>query len=103
MTSDARSIDGCTAAALSETLDLLGSPAAISTIAADCYWPKWDGPWWRMLLLHEAGLTRLIPRAPVRALATELADFVPFFALSPAEVPPGKDPVRDLACHCQLG
>ncbi len=104
MASDPRDREGAFAAALAETLDYLGSPAALAAVAADAYWPKWNGPWWRMLLLHELGLADRIPRPLARALASALAErFVPFFPSSPAQVPAGMDPIRNVACHCQLG
>lgn len=90
--------------ALGDTLAYLASPAAIDSIRADPYWPKWDAPWWRMTLLHELGLAHEIPQSAVRAMTREVADaYIPFFPLTLAEVPAGKDPVRDVACHCALG
>ena len=40
-------------AAIADSIHYLGSDAALESIAADTYWPKWSSPWWHMLLLHE--------------------------------------------------
>ncbi len=90
--------------ALDETLDSLRSPAALEALDADPYWPKWDGPWWRILLLHEMGLSHEIPEAIVERLVESLArHLLPTFPFRVEDVPPGKDPVANVACHCQLG
>ena len=39
----------------------LGSDDAARSVEADTYWPKWDSPWWHMLLLYELGEARRIP------------------------------------------
>jgi hypothetical protein len=91
-------------AALDETLAYLDSPGALASVQTDAYWPKWDSPWWRMLLLHELGLTHAIPERVVRALARALAtEYLPTFPFKLEDVPPGRDPARHVACHCQLG
>jgi hypothetical protein len=36
-----------------QSVDYLASCKALESIEADPYWPKWDSPWWQMLLLHE--------------------------------------------------
>src|SRR5579862_4586696 len=90
--------------ALAETIDYLASDEALRSLEADPYWPKWDSPWWRMVLLHELGIAAAIPARPVEALVRSLvANWLPFFPLTLAEIPAGKDPVRSVACHCALG
>ncbi|MEZ0231128.1 MAG: hypothetical protein ACAI25_21105 [Planctomycetota bacterium] len=90
--------------ALDETRRYLESERARATVAEDPYWPKWDSPWWRMLLLHEMGLAREIPSAVVEGLVTALATKVQhFFPIRAEEIPPGADPYRSFPCHCQLG
>ncbi len=90
--------------ALEETRRALASPAALESLAADPYWPKWESPWWRMLLLYEMGRAGDIPRPAVEALVEGLAThYLPTFPLRPEEIPPGKDPQRHVACHCALG
>lgn len=91
-------------AAYDETLRFLASPAALASLEADSYWPKWDSPWWRMALLCEMGLAREIPAGVVEALVRVVcAHYVTTFPFRIEDVPPGKDPVLDLSCHCQLG
>jgi hypothetical protein len=90
--------------ALAETIDSLASDETVRSLEADPYWPKWDGPWWRMVLLHELGIAGAIPKRAVETLTRSLtASWLPFFPLTLAEVPAGKDPVRSVACHCALG
>jgi hypothetical protein len=36
--------------------DYLQSDEALESIEKDPYWPKWNSPWWHMLLLHEIDL-----------------------------------------------
>lgn len=78
--------------------------ASTDAIRRDPYWPKWDGPWWRMTLLWEMGLAHRIPAATVREMTAALdRHCLHFFPIRDSEVPPGVDPVRQVACHCQLG
>jgi hypothetical protein len=89
---------------IDETLACLRSPEALESIAADPYWPKWDSPWWRILLLVEMGRAGLVPREPLDAIARAMTThFLPVFPFTPEEIPPGKDPVRHVLCHCALG
>lgn len=89
---------------IQDTLDYLGSDAALAALDADAYWPKWDGPWWHMLLLHEMGEAKRIPAATLERLVGAL-ERVPLkiFPVQPKEMPPGTDPYREVFCHCQLG
>jgi hypothetical protein len=82
----------------------LGSSAAIDCLAEDTYWPKWDAPWWHMLLLHEMGHTNLIPAGALRSLVEGLDSYpVKIFPIHPGDMPQGVDPHRGAPCHCQLG
>ncbi|HQT89378.1 MAG TPA: hypothetical protein PK677_12605 [Acidiphilium sp.] len=91
-----RAIDG--------SVRYLGSTLAIEALRESPYWPKWDQPWWHMLLLHEMGETARIPPVIVRAFVEALnATPVQIFPIWPGEAPEGADPYRDWACHCQLG
>ena len=75
------------------SLKYLNSEAALASLDQDIYWPKWDSPWWHMLLLHEMGETHSIPAAAAEALATHLTN-------SPStEFTSGED----CHCHCALG
>ena len=68
------------------------------------YWPKWDSPWWHMLLLHEAGEAPRIPDRAVAKMIERLDAFpIKIFPIQPGELPPGADPHRDVICHCALG
>lgn len=81
----------------------LGSDAALAAIALDPYWPKWDSPWWHMLLLHELGETRRIPARAAAAMVEGVDRFLHVFPIRPDEGPAGYDPYRDVPCHCALG
>lgn len=91
-------------ALVGQSLSYLASKEAFDSIAADAYWPKWNGPWWHMLLLHEMGLTGRIPEAVVERIVSALeSDYLTFFPFTADEVPSGVDPLNQVACHCQLG
>ncbi len=82
----------------------LDSDQAAASLAEDSYWPKWDSPWWQMLLLFELGEARRIPTRAVRAMVAAL-DALPMhtFPLRPEDWPPGLHPARHGSCHCALG
>lgn len=87
-----------------ESLDYLNSDAAFASIAADAYWPKWNSPWWHMLVLHEMGMTHKIPDRIVRAYVDALNRIpLKIFPILPTDIPDGVDPSRGSPCHCQLG
>ncbi|HEU0032256.1 MAG TPA: hypothetical protein VFQ53_16590 [Kofleriaceae bacterium] len=98
---DAAAVD---AAAVEGSAGYLASDAALDSIEADPYWPKWDSPWWHMVLLFELGEARRIPSAIVDAMVRRL-DAMPLhsFPIRPEDSPPGIDPDRDSSCHCALG
>ena len=90
--------------ALHETIDFLASDAGVAAITADPYWPKWDGPWWRMTLLWELGLAERIPPRAVRAMVSTLhTHYLRRFPESEDDLPPGMDIYRQSACHCMIG
>jgi hypothetical protein len=90
--------------AVQATLDYLGSPGALASVARDPYWPKWDSPWWHMALLHEIGLSPLIPAVLAQAMAAALqGHYLPTFPRVESEIPAGIDPYRQILCHCALG
>lgn len=82
----------------------LQSDAAIKSVEADPYWPKWDSPWWHMLLLHEMEETHKIPERLMKAYIASL-NRIPLktFPIQPEDMPEGVDPYRGSPCHCQLG
>lgn len=82
----------------------LSSSAALESLEADSYWPKWDAPWWHMLLLHEQGQSALIPVEAAHALVAALNRLpLKIFPTQPSDVPEGLDPFRDASCHCAIG
>lgn len=89
--------------AIAHSVRYLASDAAETSLAADIYWPKWDSPWWHMVLLFELGLARRIPERAVRAMLARL-DALPvkIFPLVPSDIPPGVDPFHT-SCHCAVG
>ena len=90
-------------AEIEHSVQYLAAPEAAQAFALDGYWPKWNGPWWHMLLLHEVGLAARIPQGAVEHLVAALRR-VPLttFPIRPEDVPPGVDPYA-CPCHCQLG
>jgi hypothetical protein len=88
--------------ALDHTLKYLSSPAAQASLQKNCYWPKWDSPWWHMLLLHEMGRARDIPPSALEALVESLdASPCKIFPIHPGELT--VDPHLETHCHCALG
>jgi len=87
-----------------QSIAYLSSQAAIKCVEADAYWPKWDSPWWHMLLLHEMGETKNIPKAIIGAYIDSLNRIpLKIFPIHPEDMPEGVDPYRGTPCHCQLG
>ncbi len=90
-------------AAIADSTAFLDSDAALHSIEADTYWPKWNSPWWHMLLLHELGEARRIPeRAVAKMIAGLNALPLKIFPIRPEDAP-GADLSRDCSCHCALG
>jgi len=90
--------------ALEATLTWLSSDAAMSQLRADPYWPKWHGPWWRMLTLHELGHADCIPRKMIEGMVEVLAALpVHVFPIRDEDWPDGADRRRDALCHCAVG
>src|SRR5688572_20814625 len=75
------------------TVEELASEAAREAMWADPYWPKWDAPRWKMLLLRELGLADSIPRVAVDTLA-EVIDkrCLHYFPTRKEEIPPPPRP-----------
>lgn len=89
---------------IEKSVSYLVSDEAMDSVACDAYWPKWNSPWWHMLLLHEMGLTQEIPKVMVERVLNALStDYLKFFPLRESEIPAACDPYRHIACHCQLG
>src|SRR5262245_58668547 len=91
-------------AELQQSLDYLNSDRAPQSLDADFYWPKWDSPWWHMLLLYEMKEARRIPQSIVEKYVAALNKLpLKIFPIHPDEMPPGTDPARGTFCHCFLG
>jgi hypothetical protein len=88
---------------IASSVAYLDSDAALEALAADPYWPKWNVPWWHMLLLHELGETRRIPARTAHAMAAAIDRLLHVFPIRTGDAPDGFDPRRDVACHCALG
>lgn len=86
------------------SLAYLSSPRSLESLSRDPYWPKWDSPWWHMTLWWELGEARRIPREAAYAMRESLRRHcLNFFPIKPGELPAGKDPHRNVICHCALG
>lgn len=87
------------AEAVGESCAYLASAAALASIERDPYWPKWDSPWWHMMLLHEMGLTDRIPAAAIATMTSVMKNhYLPVFPLHIEEIPAGVDPYRNILC-----
>lgn len=90
-------------AAIADSVGFLGSDAALRSLEADTYWPKWHSPWWHMLLLHEHGEARRIPDRVITKMVDGLNALpIKIFPIRPEDAP-GADLWRDSSCHCALG
>lgn len=97
-------VSAAIAAAIEHSVRYLESDAALASIAADTYWPKWDSPWWHMVLLHEIGEAGRIPARVAVAMAGGLNALpIRIFPIRDEDWPPGSDRGRDSNCHCALG
>ncbi len=89
---------------LDRSLTYLSSREALQSIERDPYWPKWNSPWWHMLLLHEMGLAKKIPEVAILKMTGVLkSHYLPVFSKKEEEVPKGTDPYRNIACLCAVG
>lgn len=89
---------------LEESIRFLNSPQAIEFLENDAYWPKWDSPWWHMLLLHEMGEAKQIPENVIHKYVESLNRIpLKIFPIQPEDMPEGVDPYTGSPCHCQLG
>lgn len=96
-------VDGL-AQAIDDSVRYLESDAALHSIQADTYWPKWHSPWWHMLLLWELGEARRIPLPVVRAMLAGLNALpLHIFPIREHDWPAGLDRFRHSTCHCALG
>ncbi|WP_186647157.1 hypothetical protein [Fluviispira vulneris] len=89
---------------IKNSIQYLNSDTAKDSLSIDAYWPKWNSPWWHMLLLHEMGETQKIPKDIIEKLVKAL-DKLPLkiFVLHPHENPEGLYLPFAASCHCALG
>ncbi|NVB80036.1 MAG: hypothetical protein HOV81_16700 [Kofleriaceae bacterium] len=91
-------------AGIDEAVRYLDSDAALASIAADVYWPKWNCPWWQMTMLWELGEAARIPTRAAAAMVEGLRALrLHTFPIRPEDWPPNADRWRDTSCHCALG
>lgn len=96
--------DRAIADGIASSVAYLASDAAQRSIEADVYWPKWDSPWWHMLLLFELGEARRIPERVVGGMTSAMDAFpIKIFPIHDGDLPPTVNPYRDVLCHCALG
>ncbi len=89
---------------IENSVKYLSSDEALRTVDADAYWPKWNAPWWHMLLLHEMDETKRIPKPMIERYVASLNRLpLKIFPIHPEDMPEGVDPYRGSSCHCQLG
>ena len=89
---------------IDESVRYLASDAARRSLEADTYWPKWNSPWWHMLLLCELEEQHRIPQRAVDQMISGLnALKLKIFPIAEGDRPPGTDHYRDSSCHCALG
>lgn len=82
----------------------LRTEATLKSIKLDPYWPKWDSPWWKVLLLYETGCKNLIPLEFLNILIDVIDQhYLHYFPLTESELPKGIDPYRSILCFCALG
>jgi len=92
------------AEAIEDSVRYLESDAALRSLETDTYWPKWDSPWWHMVLLWELGEAQRIPQRVVSAMVAGLNALpLHIFPIHEHEWPPGLDRFRHSTCHCALG
>lgn len=91
-------------AKIKQSVDYLSSELALQTVDADAYWPKWNAPWWHMLILHEMSETKRIPMQMIERYIASLNRLqLKIFPIHPEDMPEGVDPYRGSSCHCHLG
>lgn len=96
--------DDATLAQFQDLGTALETDESINSIKLDPYWPKWDSPWWKAVLLLECGQAELIPRRFINTLIVAVdAHYLHTFPLQESQIPEGCDPYRHLICHCALG
>lgn len=90
--------------ALQQISEELKSDSAFESIKLDPYWPKWNSPWWKVILLYDAGYKHLIPIDFLTKLIGIIDQhYLHHFPLLETEMPKECDPYRQVLCFCGLG
>ncbi|MDD2998525.1 MAG: hypothetical protein PHV05_05640, partial [Candidatus Riflebacteria bacterium] len=89
---------------LDEVRAAIESEKALLMIERDVYWPKWDSPWWYILLLEETSRLEEVPVALFKELLT-CADrqFLKVFPVNKSDTAGQINGVTDVMCFCFLG
>lgn len=89
--------------AVEDSVRRLESSWVPTCLARDPYWPKWDSPWWHMVLLWELGLSERIPSSALHAMVEAIdRHYLHHFPIVAGDVPAGVDPTLGGMCHCGL-
>lgn len=90
--------------ALHQISEELKLDSAIQSVTLDPYWPKWDSPWWKVILLYDAGYKHLIPKDFLKKLIKIIDNhYLHNFPILATEIPKDCDPYRHILCFCGLG
>ncbi|HAE41262.1 MAG TPA: hypothetical protein DCG57_21915 [Candidatus Riflebacteria bacterium] len=89
---------------LSEVGALIHSEKALLMIERDVYWPKWDSPWWYILLLEETGRLAEVPVEAFKELLT-CADrqYLKVFPVREEDVDGPVNGHTEVMCFCFFG
>ncbi len=89
---------------LSEVGALIQSEKALRMIERDVYWPKWDSPWWYILLLEETGRLAEVPVEVFKEMLI-CADrqYLKVFPVREEDVDGPVNGHTEVMCFCFLG
>lgn len=89
---------------LSEVGALIQSEKALRMIERDVYWPKWDSPWWYILLLEETGRLAEVPVEVFKEMLI-CADrqYLKVFPVREEDVDGPVNGHTEVMCFCLLG
>ncbi|PKK88119.1 MAG: hypothetical protein CVV64_20145 [Candidatus Wallbacteria bacterium HGW-Wallbacteria-1] len=79
-------------------------PDFVENLTRDPYWPKWTAPWWKIMLLDDAGHGELLAPEVVHAFLKGVnSHYIKTFPLTEDQIPEGCDPYRHILCLCAAG
>jgi hypothetical protein len=89
---------------LSEIGAVIESEKALLMIERDVFWPKWDSPWWYILLLEETGRLDEVPVGVFKELLT-CADrqYLKVFPVREEDIDGPVNGYTEVMCFCFLG